>query len=133
MNRAHEHGINFFDTADGYGGKMGGGFTEQVIGRWFAQGGGRREKTVIATKVFADMGGDWPNMGRIFALHIRRACEGSLKRLHTDYIDLYQMHHVHREAPWDEVWQAMENLVRDGKVIYVGSVQLRRLAHRQGK
>src|SRR6266704_2710735 len=92
MDRAHELGINFFDTADVYGWKTGEGVTEQIIGRWFAQGGGRREKTVLATKVYGKMG-DWPNESRLSALHIRRACEGSLRRLQTDRIDLFQMHH----------------------------------------
>ncbi|MGC8668286.1 MAG: aldo/keto reductase [Chthonomonadales bacterium] len=120
MDRALEHGINFFDTANVYGWKKGEGVTEQIIGRWFAKGGGRREKVVLATKVYGDMG-DWPNEARLSALHIRRACEASLRRLQTDYIDLYQMHHIHREAPWEEVWQAMELLVQQGKVLYVGS------------
>lgn len=120
MDRALELGINFFDTANGYGGKMGEGITENIIGRWFAQGGGRREKVVIATKVFGRMG-DWPNQSRLSAWHIVRACEASLKRLQTDTIDLYQMHHVDRDTPWEEIWQAMENLVRQGKVIYTGS------------
>lgn len=120
MDRALELGINFFDTADVYGWKKGEGITERIIGRWFAQGGGRREKTVLATKVYNDMG-DWPNETRLSALHIRRACEGSLRRLQTDYIDLYQMHHIWRVAPWDEIWQAMELLVQQGKVLYVGS------------
>lgn len=120
MDRAHEHGINFFDTANAYGWRIGEGYTEQIIGRWFAQGGGRREKTVMATKVYAKMG-EWPNESKLSAYHIIRACEGSLKRLQTDRIDLYQMHHVDRESPWEEIWQAMETLVRQGKVIYVGS------------
>ncbi len=120
MDRALELGINFFDTANVYGGKKGEGITEQIIGRWFAKGGGRREKVVLATKVYGDMG-DWPNFSRLSALHIRKACEASLKRLQTDYIDLYQMHHVWREAPWDEIWQAYEQLAREGKVIYAGS------------
>lgn len=120
MDRAHEQGINFFDTANAYGWKLGEGVTEQIIGRWFAQGGGRREKTVIATKVYAQMG-DWPNESHLSALHIKRACEGSLKRLQTDHIDLYQMHHIDRNTPWEEIWQAMEQLVREGKVIYIGS------------
>jgi aryl-alcohol dehydrogenase-like predicted oxidoreductase len=120
MDRALELGMNFFDTANVYGGKKGEGITEQIIGRWFAQGGGRREKVVLATKVYGDMG-DWPNSSRLSALHIKRACEDSLRRLQTDYIDVYQMHHIWRDAPWEEVWQAMEGLVRDGKVIYVGS------------
>ncbi len=120
MDRALELGINFFDTANVYGWKLGEGVTERIIGRWFAQGGGRREQVVLATKVFGRMG-DWPNQSRLSALHIKRACEGSLRRLKTDYIDLYQMHHVDRETPWDEIWQAMEQLVREGKVVYVGS------------
>lgn len=120
MDRALEHGINFFDTANAYGWKLGEGVTEQIIGRWFAQGGGRREKTVLATKVYAKMG-EWPNENKLSALHIVRACEGSLKRLQTDCIDLYQMHHIDRECPWEEIWQAMETLVRQGKVLYVGS------------
>ncbi len=120
MDRALEEGVNFFDTADVYGWKKGEGITEQIIGRWFAQGGGRREKVVLATKVYGDMG-DWPNESRLSALHIRRACEASLKRLQTDAIDLYQMHHVYREAPWEEIWQAYETLVQQGKVLYAGS------------
>ena len=120
MDRALEHGINFFDTADVYGWKRGEGITEQIIGRWFAQGGGRREKVVLATKAYGDMG-DWPNESRLSALHIRKACEASLLRMKTDYIDLYQMHHVYREAPWEEIWQAYEVLVQHGKVIYSGS------------
>ncbi|MEQ8674731.1 MAG: aldo/keto reductase [Aggregatilineales bacterium] len=120
MDKAHDLGINFFDTADVYGWKTGEGVTEQIVGRWFAQGGGRREKTVIATKVYGGMG-DWPNQSRLSALHIKKACEDSLKRLQTDYIDLYQMHHIDRDTPWEEIWQAMEQLVREGKVLYVGS------------
>ena len=120
MDRALEHGINFIDTANAYGFKLGEGITENIIGRWFAKGGGRREKTVIATKVYGEMG-KWPNTSKLSALHIMRACEESLTRLRTDYIDLYQMHHIDRNTPWEEIWQAMENLVRQGKVIYVGS------------
>src|SRR5262249_38396304 len=120
MDRALEHGINFFDSANVYGWKRGEGWTEQIVGRWFAQGGGRREKTVFATKVYGQMG-DWPNESRLSALHIVRACEASLKRLQTDRIDLYQMHHIDRDTPWDEIWQAMEMLVAQGKVLYVGS------------
>lgn len=120
MDRALEHGINFFDTANVYGWKKGEGWTEQIVGRWLAQGGGRREKVVLATKVYGTMG-DWPNQSRLSALHIVRACEESLRRMKTDVIDLYQMHHIDRATPWDEIWQAMETLVRQGKVIYVGS------------
>jgi aryl-alcohol dehydrogenase-like predicted oxidoreductase len=120
MDAALERGLNFFDTANVYGWKMGEGVTEQIVGRWFAQGGGRREKVVLATKVYGDMG-DWPNHSKLSALHIRQACEASLRRLNTDHIDLYQMHHVDRETPWDEIWQAMDVLVQQGKVVYVGS------------
>jgi len=120
MDEALELGINFFDTANVYGRKLGEGVTEQIIGRWFAQGGGRREKTVIATKVYGRMG-EWPNQSRLSALNIRQAIEGSLRRLQTDHIDLYQMHHVDRDSPWEEIWQAMETLVQQGKVLYVGS------------
>ena len=120
MDKALDLGINFFDTANVYGWKLGEGVTEQIIGRWFAQGGGRREKTVIATKVYGRTG-DWPNQSRLSALNIRQAAEDSLRRLQTDHIDLYQMHHVDRNTPWEEIWQAMEVLVQQGKILYVGS------------
>jgi aryl-alcohol dehydrogenase-like predicted oxidoreductase len=132
MDHAHELGINFFDTANRYGGMASPpgqvaqnqqahvGWTEEIIGEWFAAGGGRRERTVLATKLYGAMG-DWPNEGKLSALNIRRACDASLRRLRTDYIDLYQMHHVDRDTPWDEIWQAMQVLVTQGKVLYVGS------------
>ncbi|HEY7261938.1 MAG TPA: aldo/keto reductase [Trebonia sp.] len=132
MDHAHELGMNFFDSANTYGraqsppGQVAkneqshAGWTEEIIGEWFAQGGGRRERTVLATKLYGDMG-PWPNEGKLSALNIRRACDASLRRLRTDYIDLYQMHHVDRDTPWDEIWQAMEVLVTQGKVLYVGS------------
>ena len=120
MDRALERGVNFFDTANVYGWKLGEGITENIVGRWFAQGGGRRDKVVIATKVYGEMS-KWPNHSRLSALAIRKACEDSLVRLKTDRIDLYQMHHVDRATPWEEIWQAMDVLVQQGKVIYVGS------------
>jgi NDP-hexose C3-ketoreductase / dTDP-4-oxo-2-deoxy-alpha-D-pentos-2-ene 2,3-reductase len=120
MDRALEHRINFFDTANVYGWKLGEGITEHIIGRWFAQGDGRRDKVVLATKVYGRMG-EWPNDQGLSARHIIRACEESLRRLQTDYIDLYQMHHISRTTPWEEIWQAMETLVAQGKVLYVGS------------
>lgn len=120
MDRAHEHGINFFDTSNVYGWKTGQGWTEQIIGRWIAQGDGRRDRTVLATKVYSAMG-DWPNKGRLSALHIRQACDRSLRRLQTDHIDLYQMHHVDKNTPWEEIWEAMEVLRFQGKILYVGS------------
>src|SRR5215211_4106008 len=118
MDAAHEAGINFFDTANRYGTEP--GETETILGNWFASGGGRRDRTVLATKVYGAMG-DWPNEGRLSALNIRRACEASLHRLQTDFLDLYQFHHVDRNTPWEEIWQACETLVAQGKVIYVGS------------
>jgi NDP-hexose 2,3-enoyl reductase len=120
MDRALEHGINFYDTANVYGWKIGEGVTEQIVGRWFAQGGGRREKVVLATKVYGKMA-DWPNGQGLSARHIIQAADESLRRLQTDWIDLYQMHHVDRSTPWEEIWQAMEILVTQGKVRYVGS------------
>jgi aryl-alcohol dehydrogenase-like predicted oxidoreductase len=120
MDRSLELGFNFFDTANVYGWKLGVGITENIIGRWLAQGGERREQIVLATKVFGRMG-EGPNERRLSAYHIRKACEDSLRRLQTDHIDLYQMHHIDRLTPWDEIWQAMEVLVQSGKVLYVGS------------
>jgi aryl-alcohol dehydrogenase-like predicted oxidoreductase len=120
MDRALELELNFFDTADVYGWKPGEGYTEQIVGRWFAQGGGRREKVVLATKCYNTMS-QWPNGRGLSALHIKQAVEGSLRRLKTDYIDLYQMHHIDRNTPWEEIWQAMETLVQQGKVLYIGS------------
>ena len=117
MDHALDAGINFFDTANGYGDSE----TEKIVGRWFAKGGGRREKVVLATKVYGNVAGEWPNDSKLSARHIRDACEASLRRLQTDHIDLYQMHHVDRSTPWDEIWQAMDLLVAQGKVIYVGS------------
>ncbi|MGB1287765.1 MAG: aldo/keto reductase [Aggregatilineales bacterium] len=122
MDKALDLGINFFDTANVYGWKTGEGVTEQILGNWFAQGGQRREKTVLATKVYGNMSADnYPNYSKLSALHIKRACEDSLRRMKTDYIDVYQMHHVDRNTPWEEIWQAMEQLVQEGKVLYIGS------------
>src|SRR5439155_1294514 len=108
-----EVGVGSSATADVYGWRTGEGVTEQIVGRWLAQGGGRRERVVLATKVYGKMG-DEPNDRGLSARHIRHACDESLRRLRTDRIDLYQMHHVDRDAPWDEVWQAMEQLVTAG-------------------
>lgn len=124
MDRALEAGINFFDTANVYGGTDHRGWTEEIIGRWFAQGGGRREKVVLASKVYGDMGDetDGPNSGRgLSAYKIRRHIEGSLKRLQTDHVELYQMHHIERHATWEEIWGVFETLVSEGKAYYIGS------------
>jgi aryl-alcohol dehydrogenase-like predicted oxidoreductase len=120
MDAALERELNFFDTANVYGWWLGKGLTEEIIGRWFAQGGGRREKVVVATKVYGEMT-DWPNDARLSARNIRLACDASLRRLQTDYIDLYQMHHVDRDTPFEEIWEAMDVLRQQGKIVYVGS------------
>jgi aryl-alcohol dehydrogenase-like predicted oxidoreductase len=127
MDRALELGINFFDTADVYGWSVEHGLTEEIIGRWFAQGGGRRDAVVLATKVYnpVDRKANLPEVnsdGRsLSAYKIRKHCEGSLKRMQTDWIDLYQMHHIDRDCPWDETWQSFDALIKQGKVVYVGS------------
>ncbi len=127
MDRALELGINFFDTADVYGRRIECGFTEEIIGQWFAQGGGRRDAVVLATKVYNPMSrkANLPEAnsdGRsVSAYKIRKHCEGSISRLQTDHIDIYQMHHVDRDCPWDETWQAFHSLVQQGKIVYVGS------------
>jgi aryl-alcohol dehydrogenase-like predicted oxidoreductase len=119
MDRALATGLNFFDTANSYNYQNGDDSTESIIGRWL-HSSRQREKVVLATKVYGTLG-PWPNEGKLSAYHIKRACEASLKRLQTDYIDLYQMHHVDRTTPWEEIWQAMDQLVREGKILYVGS------------
>ncbi len=120
MDRALEEGVNFFDTANVYGFDAGKGRTEEVLGTWFAHGGQRREKTVLATKVYGSMT-DWPNDTFLSARNLVRSCEASLRRMQTDWIDLYQFHHVDLATPWDEIWQACQTLVAQGKVVYVGS------------
>jgi aryl-alcohol dehydrogenase-like predicted oxidoreductase len=130
LDKAFERGVNLVDTSNNYNA----GKSEELLGRWFALGNGRREKSVLATKVYSPpmewgsadpvkRSGSWvgPNQRGLSAKHIREACEASLKRLNTDYIDLYQMHHVDRATCWEEIWQAMELLVQQGKVLYVGS------------
>ncbi|MEU6430856.1 aldo/keto reductase [Microbispora sp. NPDC046973] len=119
LDRAHEEGVNFVDTANMYGRETGDGLSERFIGRWFEKSG-HRDRIVLATKVYAPMT-DWPNDSGLSARAIIAACEASLRRLRTDWIDLYQMHHVQRDTPWEEIWQAMETLVAQGKVRYVGS------------
>jgi aryl-alcohol dehydrogenase-like predicted oxidoreductase len=146
MDNALDLGINLFDTANIYGWKLGEGITEQIIGQWLSQGASRREKIILTTKVYCPMGTE-PNDRGLSARHICHACEESLRRLKTDYIDIYFMHHIDRgtttpedrrfggwsdenlirspyrikETPWDEIWQALELLVRQGKVLYIGS------------
>jgi aryl-alcohol dehydrogenase-like predicted oxidoreductase len=120
MDTAVAYGINFFDTANTYGRHLGVGTTERIIGEWFAKGEGRRDSVVLATKVWGTMG-EQPNEGRLSKLAIIRQCEASLARLQTDRIDLYQMHHIDRNSWWDEIWEAMDQLKADGKILYVGS------------
>ena len=125
MDKAIETGVNFFDSADVYGGpqtpdmEKGFGTSEEIIGRWLEKSG-KRNDIVLATKCYQPMGLG-PNDRRLSAYHIRQACEDSLRRLKTDRIDLYQMHHIDRTTPWEEIWQAMELLVQQGKVLYIGS------------
>jgi len=116
MGAALDAGVNFFDTADIYGA----GASESILGRWFADEPSRLDKVVLGTKLYLPLE-DRPNAGGLSALHIRKACEDSLRRLQTDHIDLYQFHHIDRTTPWEEIWQATERLVGDGKIIYVGS------------
>ena len=120
LDHAREAGIGFVDTANVYGWKRGEGWTESILGRWFAQGGGRRESTVLATKLYGTMG-DAPHETGLSAKSIRQQCDASLRRLQTDHVDLYQMHHIDRSAPWDELWEAFDVLKQQGKVLYVGS------------
>ncbi|MGC4045748.1 MAG: aldo/keto reductase [Armatimonas sp.] len=120
MDKALEQGINFWDTADVYGWKQGERITEKIIGEFFAQGGGRREKVVLATKLYGSTG-NWPNEGRLSKLRIKKGCEASLKAMQTDYIDLLQMHHIDRDCPWEEAWEAFDQLIAEGKVLYIGS------------
>lgn len=120
MDDAMEAGINFFDTANQYGGKLGVGATEVIVGKWLNQNPQHREKIVLATKVHQPMSDDVNDRG-LSARHIRMACEASLKRLNVDHIDLYQMHHIDRAAPAEEIWQAMDQLISQGKITYVGS------------
>jgi aryl-alcohol dehydrogenase-like predicted oxidoreductase len=124
MDAAVDAGINFFDTANGYPEYGKSGLTEKIIGRWFAQGGGRREKTVLATKVytFTEDPNDGPNEGHGLSTYkIRRHLEASLKRLQTEHIELYQMHHVDTSVTWDELWDVFESSFIQGKIDYVGS------------
>lgn len=124
MDAALDAGLNFFDTANVYGWGENKGRTEEILGTWFAKGGDRRDKVVLATKVYANMGTDgaaWPNHDKLSALNIRRAVDASLKRLQTDHIDLYQFHHVDRDTPVEEIWQAVDVMVQQGKIIYAGS------------
>ncbi|MFJ3985274.1 aldo/keto reductase [Streptomyces fungicidicus] len=144
MDAALDAGLNYVDTANVYGWGENKGRTEEIIGTWFAQGGGRRDRTVLATKVYGNMAADgdaWPNHDKLSAVNIRRAVDASLKRLQTDYIDIYQFHHVDRSTPFEEIWQAIDVLVQQGKILYVGSsnfpgykiAQANEAAARQGR
>ncbi|MET8124720.1 aldo/keto reductase [Streptomyces sp. NPDC005065] len=124
MDAALDAGVNFFDTANVYGWGENKGRTEEILGTWFAKGGERRDKVVLATKVYGNMAADgdaWPNHHKLSALNIRRAVDASLKRLQTDHIDLYQFHHIDRATPVEEIWQAIDVLIQQGKILYAGS------------
>jgi len=120
LNAAVEAGVNFIDTANQYGGHLGVGTTESLLGTWLAEDRSRRSRIVLATKVHEPMSDDINDRG-LSARHIQMACDASLKRLRVDHIDLYQMHHIDRTAPLDEIWQAMDRLISQGKITYVGS------------
>jgi NDP-hexose 2,3-enoyl reductase len=119
LDRALGAGVNFVDTANMYGSETGDGMSERFIGSWFDKSGAR-DKIVLATKVYAPMS-DWPNDGGLSARHIIASCDASLRRLRTDWIDLFQLHHIQRDTPWEEIWQAMETLTLQGKIRYAGS------------
>ncbi|MFE3183910.1 aldo/keto reductase [Streptomyces violascens] len=128
MDAALDAGINFFDTADIYGVDEEKGLTEKILGSWFAKGGDRRDKVVLATKMYGDMtqgkawnAPSWPNHSKLSAVNIRRSVEASLKRLGTDHIDIYQFHHVDRDTPFEEIWQAVDVLITQGKILYAGT------------
>jgi NDP-hexose 2,3-enoyl reductase len=120
LDAAIELGINFVDTANQYGGILGVGATETIVGKWLAQDRARRERIVLATKVHEPMSDDINDRG-LSARHIQMACDASLKRLQVDHIDLYQFHHIDRTAPFEEIWQAADRLIAQGKITYLGS------------
>ncbi|GAA4608619.1 NDP-hexose 2,3-enoyl reductase [Actinoplanes octamycinicus] len=119
LGHAADLGINLVDTANMYGREDGDGLSERIIGSWLAKTGAR-DRTVLATKVYAPMSAD-PNDRGLSARNIIASCEASLRRLGTDWIDLFQMHHIDRGTPWEEIWQAMETLTTQGKIRYAGS------------
>lgn len=116
MDAALDAGVNFFDTAD----IDGAGASESIPGPLVRRGAITPGQGGAATKLYIPLT-DGPNTGGLSALDIRKACEDSLRRLGTDHIDLYQFHHIDRTTPWEEIWEATERLVRDGKVVYTGS------------
>jgi aryl-alcohol dehydrogenase-like predicted oxidoreductase len=123
LSHSFEAGINFIDTADVYSRWVDGnpgGVAEEYIGRWMKQAGVPREQLVIATKVRGRMG-DGPNDEGLSRVHIMQAVEASLRRLGTDYIDLYQTHSPDCSTPIEETLRAMDDLVRQGKVRYIGA------------
>lgn len=120
LNEAIAMGINFIDTANQYGGHLGVGATESILGKWFAEDPARRDRVILATKVYEPMSVDINDRG-LSARHIQMACDASLQRLKADHIELYQMHHIDRTAPMEEIWQATDRLITQGKITYVGS------------
>ncbi|BCY10460.1 aldo/keto reductase [Actinoplanes sp. L3-i22] len=119
LHRGFDLGVNLVDTANMYGREDGDGLSERIIGGWLAKTG-NRNRTVLATKVYAPMSDD-PNDRGLSARHLVASCEASLRRLRTDWIDLFQLHHVDRTTSWEEIWQAMETLTNQGKIRYVGT------------
>jgi aryl-alcohol dehydrogenase-like predicted oxidoreductase len=116
IRRAIEVGINFFDTADMYSV----GASEEVLGRALKDFGPARDRVVIATKLFNPMGDD-PNLRGLGRKHIRHAIDGSLRRLHTDYVDLYQIHRFDYDTPIEETLEGLDDVVRAGKALYIGA------------
>ena len=123
MDKALEMGINFFDTANVYGGKSGRGASEEIIGRWFQQGKGRRDRVVLATKVYGNMTDNpGPNEEHgVSSYKVRRHAADSLRRLQTDRIDLYQVHHIDLGISLEEFWTTFGRLINDGDVLYMGT------------
>ena len=123
MDRALEMGINFFDTANVYGRSAYCGRTEEIIGNWFQQGEKRRDQVVLATKVYGNMtDAPPPNEEKgISAYKVRKHAADSLKRLQTDHIDLYQIHHIDTRISLEEFWATFDRLINNGDVLYMGT------------
>ncbi|MEU7898889.1 aldo/keto reductase [Nonomuraea sp. NPDC049152] len=129
LDAAVDSGINLVDTADVYGADANKqvyglepekGRTEEIIGTWLTKTPSRRDQIVLTTKVYGAMG-PGVNDIRLSARRIRRACEDSLRRLRTDHLDVYMLHHVDRSTPWEEIWGALSQLRQQGKVLYFGT------------
>jgi aryl-alcohol dehydrogenase-like predicted oxidoreductase len=122
LDRALEMGINFIDTANVYGGESGRGRSEEIIGSWLASRPTARNDIVLATKVYNPMAPGVPNEdGGFSAYKVRKHLADSLRRLQTDHVDLYQVHHIDETVSAEELWGTYERVVADGDVLYAGS------------